>query len=293
MREGWCVDFNTTTPIELSSISSSSSIIEIEEIESQVVEDDQNDSIKNTDKNHDKRNDNRNDKRRDKNHLNKNEESINIIAAKNGDNEEKENFISIDSDTINEEECDKIVFTLSCSEQGQIGVFPEQQENWKWISNTIKKSFIKTLKVQTNEKLLLRINDETLSDDYTESRRIPFISKKNPIKKNVKNEKIINENSHNENESKNKNKNNKDKKVDLDNLKSLEVVTRVLNGFAYTGGSSLASLSVHNEFTSGTYLFLFILFLFSFSLLFYLLNFIFLDFLFCFGLFCFVLIFLV
>ena len=264
MREGWCVDFNTTTPIELSSISSSSSIIEIEEIESQVVEDDQNDSMKNADKNHDKRNDNRNDKRRDKNHLNKNEESINIIAAKNGDNEEKENFISIDSDTINEEECDKIVFTLSCSEQGQIGVFPEQQENWKWISNTIKKSFIKTLKVQTNEKLLLRINDETLSDDYTESRRIPFISKKNPIKKNVKNEKIINENSHNENESKNKNKNNKDKKVDLDNLKSLEVVTRVLNGFAYTGGSSLASLSVHNEFTSGTYLFLFI-FIFLFS----------------------------
>ena len=32
----------------------------------------------------------------------------------------------------------RIVFTLAASDLGQVGVFPEQQENWKWIYNTLQ-----------------------------------------------------------------------------------------------------------------------------------------------------------
>jgi len=31
-----------------------------------------------------------------------------------------------------------LVFTLSCSDQGQVGVFPEQQDNWIWIRNILQ-----------------------------------------------------------------------------------------------------------------------------------------------------------
>ena len=44
--------------------------------------------------------------------------------------------IPVRSDNFNDH---KITFTLSCSDQGQVGVFPEQQDNWKWISDTIRK----------------------------------------------------------------------------------------------------------------------------------------------------------
>ena len=52
----------------------------------------------------------------------------------------------------------------------------------------------------------------------------------------------------------NNNKKKKKNEIDSNEGISKEVVTRVLNGFAYTGGSSLASLSVQCPFTSGTLL---------------------------------------
>ena len=34
----------------------------------------------------------------------------------------------------------RIAFTLAASDLGQVGVFPEQQENWRWIYNTLRNS---------------------------------------------------------------------------------------------------------------------------------------------------------
>ena len=34
----------------------------------------------------------------------------------------------------------KMIFSLNCSDMGQVGVFPEQQTNWKWITSRLEAS---------------------------------------------------------------------------------------------------------------------------------------------------------
>ena len=242
------MDFNTTFPIEFSSLIPPT--IKIEENRPKNSKNDvdfkydliENNGITNI-----------------QNDENKLSTKIENQFTQNDKEEIKSNTNSITNDIKNDQKIGKIVFTLSCSDQGQVGVFPEQQENWKWIANTIKKSFITTLKEQTKESLLLQNNDNVFSDDVIINRRIPFISKKNLLK--IESEKNALKDTKNENNLKNGNKidnKKKNKKTDFDSneSQSTEIVTRVLNGFAYTGGSSLASLSVQCPFTSGSLFFI-------------------------------------
>jgi hypothetical protein len=124
----------------------------------------------------------------------------------------------------------KIVFTLSCSEQGQLGVFPEQQENWKWIGDSIRKA-LEFEKTENEKKNIHVINpDEVISEDYSPRKEY---SKKSQI---VTTPPVS---------QKNNNNNQSTKKKDSENLKEFPI-RKFLNGFAYTGGSSLAALSVND-----------------------------------------------
>lgn len=101
---------------------------------------------------------------------------------------------------------DHMVFNLRASEQGQVGVFPEQQENWKWItkmcaeyvaSSSKSKKGSLTSDVAASSKLF---SNTTISATAT-----------NTIEANR-------------------------------NETQLPSLMRVINGFAYTGGSTLAAL---------------------------------------------------
>ena len=248
MKDSWSVDFNTTFPIEFSSLIPPTIIIE--ENHPKNIKNDVDfkyDLIENNGINNVKN---------DENNLST---KIENQSTQNDKEEIKSITNLITNDVKNDQKIGKIVFTLSCSDQGQVGVFPEQQENWKWIANTIKKSFITTLKEQTKDSLLLQNNDNIFSDDIVINRRIPFISKKNLLK--IESEKNALKDTKNEKNSKNANKINNEKKkkkndFDSNENQSSEIVTRVLNGFAYTGGSSLASLSVQCPSASGILLFI-------------------------------------
>lgn len=135
------------------------------------------------------------------------------------------------------EKKEKIVFTLSCSDQGQLGVFPEQQENWKWIGDTIRKSLLAENAVKQK---VIEINpDDVLSDDYAASKE----SVSRDISNGKKNSTPRSSSSVSGKNKDTKGKTNRsEKENDVENV----TVRRILNGFAYTGGSSLAALSVHD-----------------------------------------------
>ena len=128
----------------------------------------------------------------------------------------------------------KITFTLSCSDQGQVGVFPEQQENWKWINDSIRKSLQTEIAIYTQKEK--EINPDTIiSEDYvevTDYSKISVNSRKNPPK--------IRTNNNNNDNSK------KGKIVVEGNVKNIPM-RKILNGFAYTGGSSLAALLAYGS----------------------------------------------
>jgi hypothetical protein len=130
------------------------------------------------------------------------------------------------NEIINNEK-NKIVFTLSCSEQGQLGVFPEQQENWKWIGDSIRKA-LEFEKKENEKKNINIINpDEVISEDYSPRKEYSKKAQKTtppPVSQT---------------------NNQNTKKKDTENSKDLPI-RKFLNGFAYTGGSSLAALSVND-----------------------------------------------
>jgi hypothetical protein len=130
------------------------------------------------------------------------------------------------NEIINNEK-NKIVFTLSCSEQGQLGVFPEQQENWKWIGDSIRKA-LEFEKKENEKKNINIINpDEVISEDYSPRKEYSKKAQKaTPPPVSQKNHQNT-------------------KKKDTENSKDLPI-RKFLNGFAYTGGSSLAALSVND-----------------------------------------------
>jgi hypothetical protein len=128
----------------------------------------------------------------------------------------------------------KITFTLSCSDQGQVGIFPEQQENWKWINDSIRKS-LQTEIVKNTQKEKEINPDTVISEDYvevTDYSKISVNSRKNPPK--------IRATNNNNNNSK------KGKIVVEENVKNIPM-RKILNGFAYTGGSSLAALLAYGS----------------------------------------------
>ena len=128
----------------------------------------------------------------------------------------------------------KITFTLSCSDQGQVGVFPEQQQNWKWINDSIRKSL--QTEIAQNTQKEKEINPDTvISEDYvevTDYSKISVNSRKNPPK--------IRTNNNSNNSSK------KGKIIVEENVKNIPM-RKILNGFAYTGGSSLAALLAYGS----------------------------------------------
>jgi hypothetical protein len=128
----------------------------------------------------------------------------------------------------------KITFTLSCSDQGQVGVFPEQQENWKWINDSIRKS-LQTEIAKKNQKEKEINPDTVISEDYvevTDYSKISVNSRKNPPKIRTNN---------------NSNSNSKKGKIVVEeNVKNIPM-RKILNGFAYTGGSSLAALLAYGS----------------------------------------------
>ena len=204
VKNDWKVEFNTTTKIELNSI--------LEKDNVKVAVDSNTGSNENE---------------------NENIKTDNIDSDKT----DKIENGKIENGKI---ENGKIVFTLSCSDQGQVGVFPEQQENWKWISKTVKKSIENKLKIQLKEEVLLKLlnkdsdEDKILSDDYIEKSYYSEAKinsyKTAPKKKNLKEKNSV--------------------KTEVVNN---EEIIRILNGFAYTGGSSLAGLSLPNIPLPGTY----------------------------------------
>ena len=140
------------------------------------------------------------------------------------------------SNATSTEKRKKIVFTLSCSDQGQLGVFPEQQENWKWIGDSIRKSLLaeKAAKEKKSE-----INpDEVLSEEYSTS--------KESISRDQNNAKKNSTHRGSGGNTKIKDKKGGTIKTQKSNDAEDVIVRRILNGFAYTGGSSLAALSVHD-----------------------------------------------
>ena len=145
------------------------------------------------------------------------------------------------SNAISAEKRKKIVFTLSCSDQGQLGVFPEQQENWKWIGDSIRKSL---LAEKASKEKKIEINpDEVLSEEYSAS--------KENISRDQNNAKR-NSTQRGNGSGNNKIKDKKGGSIKTQKTNDAEdvIVRRILNGFAYTGGSSLAALSVHDFATN-------------------------------------------
>ena len=203
VKNDWKVEFNTTTKIELNSI------LEKENVKVVI----------------------------DSNTVSNENENIKTDNIDNIDSDKTDKTDKIENGKI---ENGKIVFTLSCSDQGQVGVFPEQQENWKWISKTVKKSIENKLKTQLKEEVLLKLlnkdsdEDKILSDDYIEKSYYSEAKinsyKTAPKKKNLKEKNSV--------------------KTEVVNN---EEIIRILNGFAYTGGSSLAGLSLPNIPLPGTY----------------------------------------
>ena len=149
-------------------------------------------------------------------------------AANINDNKENEKDKKVNE--ILNNKVSKIVFTLSCSEQGQLGVFPEQQENWKWIGDSIRKA-LEYEKIENEKKNIKMINpDEIISEDYSLRKEYSKKAQKtSPTPISQKNDK----------------NNQNTKKKDTENSKDLPI-RKFLNGFAYTGGSSLAALSVND-----------------------------------------------
>jgi hypothetical protein len=88
-------------------------------------------------------------KEKDSNASEKSVTNTNDDTEKVNEKDEKNN-----NEIINNEK-NNIVFTLSCSEQGQLGVFPEQQENWKWIGDSIRKAL--EFEKKENEKKNINI----------------------------------------------------------------------------------------------------------------------------------------
>ena len=127
----------------------------------------------------------------------------------------------------------KITFTLSCSDQGQVGVFPEQQDNWKWISDSIRESL--QTEIAKNDKKEKEINPDTvISEDYAQIidySKISVNSRKNPPKIRSINDK----------------NNSKNGKVPVEESVKNIPMRKILNGFAYTGGSSLAALLAYDS----------------------------------------------
>jgi 23S rRNA (cytosine1962-C5)-methyltransferase len=67
-------------------------------------------------------------KQKEKELLNKKDD----ISIDNLQKDDMENNDNVNLDTK------PLVFTLSCSDQGQVGVFPEQQDNWIWIRDVLQ-----------------------------------------------------------------------------------------------------------------------------------------------------------
>ena len=127
----------------------------------------------------------------------------------------------------------KITFTLSCSDQGQVGVFPEQQDNWKWISDSIRKS-LQTEIAKNNQKEKEINPDTVISEDYVQIidySKISVNSRKNPPKIRSLNDK----------------NNSKNGKIPVEESVKNIPMRKILNGFAYTGGSSLAALLAYDN----------------------------------------------
>ena len=145
--------------------------------------------------------------------------------------------ISERSNAISEEKRRKIVFTLSCSDQGQLGVFPEQQENWKWIGDSIRKSLL--AEKAAKEKKIEINPDDVLSEEYSAGKENVSRDQNNAKRNST-------QRGSGGNNTKIKDKKGSPSETQKANDVENVIVRRILNGFAYTGGSSLAALSGHD-----------------------------------------------
>lgn len=126
---------------------------------------------------------------------------------------------------------DNMVFNLRPSEQGQVGVFPEQQENWKWITKMCTEFVTTHSKISGKSEIIdfkiigsfptPSINDSSSASSKVES------SSSGSTDTSLNLTGTATTTTTNDSDT---------------SEKLIPRVMRVLNGFAYTGGSSLAAL---------------------------------------------------